>query len=254
MPDLTPDVTTTPNFDPGRVAIASGWLVYDVGYHTCGGYGPESGYAHEPGCGAEPMCEVTDIPDLLAAAAERDALAESVRAYGRTIDRWGLLIIAATHSEDITTPDGDGDWEVIESRLAEVPALLAEVPALLAERDALAAAVEHYAAQRQELRALVSHVAERLDAFTYDELAAIIGDEPLDQWGERYRAQIGAERDALAAKLDAVREWIDRRGVNVDDRDDDYMRGYRDAQRYALHDANELRALLDATPETGGES
>ena len=63
-----------------------------------------------------------------------------------------------------------------------------------------------------------------------------------------------AERDALAAKLDAVREWIDRRGVNVDDRDDDYMRGYRDAQRYALHDANELRALLDATPETGGES
>ena len=142
MPDLTPDVTTTPNFDPGRVAIASGWLVYDVGYHTCGGYGPESGYAHEPGCGAEPMCEVADIPDLLAAAAERDALAESVRAYGRTIDRWGLLIIAATHSEDITTPDGDGDWEVIESRLAEVPALLAE-------RDALAATVERVRALHQ---------------------------------------------------------------------------------------------------------
>ena len=80
MPDLTPDVTTTPNFDPGRVAIASGWLVYDVGYHTCGGYGPESGYAHEPGCGAEPMCEVADIPDLLAAAAERDALAAKLDA------------------------------------------------------------------------------------------------------------------------------------------------------------------------------
>ena len=79
-----------------------------------------------------------DALALLDAAAERDALAESVRAYGRTIDRWGLLIIAATHSEDITTPDGDGDWEVIESRLAEVPALLAE-------RDALAAAVERHA-------------------------------------------------------------------------------------------------------------
>ena len=78
MPDLTPDATTTPNFDPGRVAIASGWLVYDVGYHTCGGYGPESGYAHEPGCGAEPICKVADIPDLLAAAAERDALAAKV--------------------------------------------------------------------------------------------------------------------------------------------------------------------------------
>ena len=75
------------------------------------------------------------ILTLLDTAAERDALAESVRTYGRTIDRWGLLIIAATHSEDITTPDGDGDWEVIESRLAEVPALLAE-------RDALAAKVE----------------------------------------------------------------------------------------------------------------
>ena len=122
---------------------------------------------------------------LLDAAAERDRLAECVRAYGRTIDRWGLLIIAATHSEDITTPDGDGDWEVIESRLAEVPALL-------------------------------------------------------------------AERDALAAKLGAVREWIDRRGVNVGDRDDDYMRGYRDAQRHAILDAAELRWILDA--ETGSES
>ena len=55
MPDLTPDVTTTPNFDPGRVAIMSGWLVYDVGYHTCGGYGPESGYAHDSGRGGDVM-------------------------------------------------------------------------------------------------------------------------------------------------------------------------------------------------------
>ena len=80
---------------------------------------------------------------------------------------------------------GTRDWEVIESRLAEVPALL-------------------------------------------------------------------AERDALAAKLGAVREWIDRRGVNVGDRDDDYMRGYRDAQRHAILDAAELRWILDA--ETGSES
>ena len=59
----------------------SGWLVYDVGYHTCGGYGPESGYAHEPGCGAEPICKVADIPDLAAAAAERDALAAAVERH-----------------------------------------------------------------------------------------------------------------------------------------------------------------------------
>ena len=58
-------------------------------------------------------------------------------------------------------------------------------------------------------------------------------------------AELCAERDALAAKLGAVREWIDRRGVNVGDRDDDYMRGYRDAQRHALLDAAELRRALD---------
>ena len=117
MPDLTPDVTTTPNFDPGRVAIASGWLVYDVGYHTCGGYGPESGYAHEPGCGAEPMCEVTDIPDILAAAAERDALAakvERVRALADLIDR---------HTEyerdpvDFRDASHGGSWDDVADRI-----------------------------------------------------------------------------------------------------------------------------------------
>ena len=100
MPDLTPDVTTTPNFDPGRVAIASGWLVYDVGYHTCGGYGPESGYAHEPGCGAEPMCEVADIPDLLAAAAERDALAAKLDAVRALHGPRVVQVLGATCSAE----------------------------------------------------------------------------------------------------------------------------------------------------------
>ena len=54
-----------------------------------------------------------------------------------------------------------------------------------------------------------------------------------------------AEVERLTAKLDAVRAWIDRRGVNVDDRDDEYMRGYRDAQRHARLDALELRRALD---------
>ena len=100
MPDLTPDVTTTPNFDPGRVSIASGWLVYDVGYHTCGGYGPESGYAHEPGCGAEPMCKVADIPDLLAAAAERDALAAKVERVRALHGPRVLQVLGATCSAE----------------------------------------------------------------------------------------------------------------------------------------------------------
>lgn len=46
-------------------------------------------------------------------------------------------------------------------------------------------------------------------------------------------------------RLDAVREWIDRRGVNVGDRDDEYMRGYRDAQRHAIQDAAALRAAIE---------
>ena len=57
--------------------------------------------------------------------------------------------------------------------------------------------------------------------------------------------------EALTAKLDAVRAWIDRRGVNAGDRDDDYMRGYRDAQRHALQDAAELRAALDGEADRG---
>ena len=40
------------------------WLVYNVGYHTCGGYGPESGYMHEPGCGQEPLIQMKAIQGL----------------------------------------------------------------------------------------------------------------------------------------------------------------------------------------------
>ena len=58
-----------------------------------------------------------------------------------------------------------------------------------------------------------------------------------------------AERDALAAKVEAVRTWIDRRGVGVSDCDDDYMRGYRAAQRQALLGAAELRRALDEEPQ-----
>lgn len=60
-------------------------------------------------------------------------------------------------------------------------------------------------------------------------------------------AEVEAERDALAAKVELVREWIDRRAVDVSERDGDYMDGYRAAQRHALHDAAELRRALDGT-------
>ena len=54
-----------------------------------------------------------------------------------------------------------------------------------------------------------------------------------------------AEREALAAKVERVRDWLDHRGVDVSDRDGAYMDGYRAAQRHAVTDAAELRAALD---------
>ena len=47
--------------DGDKLSIMLGWLVYDVGEHTCGGYGPESGYAHEPGCGFEPVLRLDKL-------------------------------------------------------------------------------------------------------------------------------------------------------------------------------------------------
>lgn len=128
---------------------------------------------------------------LLDAAEERDEIAGRLACL--LCDPTGGLLSKTTYPVPVMVQE-------IEQYLSEC-----HESDLKAERDALAAAVEHYAAQRQELRELLAHVAERLDAFTYDELAAIIGDEPLDQWGERYRAQIGAERDRLAAKVERVR-------------------------------------------------
>ena len=111
--------------DKSKLSIQYGWLTYEVGEHTCGGYGPESGYMHEPGCGYEPLLRLDDLTG----------------------------------------------WP-----------------------------------------------GEALDA--------------------------AAERDALAAKVALVREWLDHRGVDASDRDGACMDGYRAAQRHAVIDAAELRAAL----------
>ena len=58
-----------------------------------------------------------------------------------------------------------------------------------------------------------------------------------------------AERDALAAKVERVRDWLDHRGVDASDRGGAYMAGYRAAQRRAVIDAAELRAALDEEPQ-----
>lgn len=81
----------------------------------------------------------------------------------------------------------------------------------------------------------------------FAEIAALEVPRLLDRLAHMTEARDNARAEAerLTAMVDAVREWIDRRGVNVDDRDDEYMRGYRAAQRHALMDALELRRALD---------
>ena len=117
MSDLTPE-TLADDFDPNKVSIMSGWLVYDVGEHTCGGYGPESGYAHEPTCGYEPMIKVDEIPALLDAADERDAELRRLSTQAATAER-----------------DRQLAWRAMDSARAEKGEAIRE-------RDALAAKVE----------------------------------------------------------------------------------------------------------------
>lgn len=54
--------------DDGKTRIygegLDAWVVYDLGYHTCGGYGEASGYTHEPGCGLEPLIQMKNIQGL----------------------------------------------------------------------------------------------------------------------------------------------------------------------------------------------
>lgn len=72
--------------DSSKLSIMYGWLVYDVGEHTCGGYGPESNYAHEPGCGFEPMVHLEELPgwpgDIVKAAREHVASLRNVAVSG----------------------------------------------------------------------------------------------------------------------------------------------------------------------------
>jgi hypothetical protein len=50
-----------------RLRIDSGWLVEDVGEHTCAGGTPESGYAHEPSCGLEPLMRLDELDAIMRA-------------------------------------------------------------------------------------------------------------------------------------------------------------------------------------------
>ena len=57
-------------------------------------------------------------------------------------------------------------------------------------------------------------------------------------------AKVRAEAKVEAVRM--VREWADDRGVNVGDEDSDWWRGYRQAQREAVHEAAGLADLIEA--------
>lgn len=78
--------------------------------------------------------------------------------------------------------------------------------------------------ERDEIAALGTFLAGLVDG-AVDELAdAILASDWL------------ADRDRRTAAK-TLRRFADSRGVNVGDEDDDYWRGYRQAQRECLHDA-----------------
>ena len=145
----------------------------------------------------------------------------------------------ATHGDPSNGPtyvaleaQWEGRWEEVATGnyerwcgmgIALAAAAVNALPALLdaaENQDILIGSANHYKTERDALAAKLTHMTEARD----------------HDW---------AEVERLAAQVDAVRAWIDRRGVNVDDRDDEYMRGYRDAQRHARLDALELRRALD---------
>ena len=147
------------------------------------------------------VAAVNALPDLLAdladAEAEQDSLTEGVRAYGRTIDRWGKLIIEATGSEDITTPDGDGDWEVVEHRLSEVRA----------EQERLTVALR--LAQARAADAVAATIPEPIEYPTYHdgyETGRRDGEQAaraLAEWGDMW-IQLGTTRALIVAAVNAL--------------------------------------------------
>ncbi|QIK83001.1 hypothetical protein [Sanguibacter sp. HDW7] len=120
------------------------------------------------------------------------------------------------------------------------------------------------------------HVAEQVAAVVRqhapvrpdrETLSAALNGLTREQWDERWEAPERAFlRDRVSEKVDAVlaewpgesraqvqaealRAFADTRGVNVGDEDDEWWRGYRQAQRECLHDAS---ARADRLAAEGG--
>jgi len=92
-----------------------------------------------------------------------------------------------------------------EQSTFDVAAMRGEKLATLIDRmEAAEHALDFHTQRDRELKALLSMIADRLDEFCYDELASLIEDSPLDQWGENYKSRL----EAAEAKIERVREAL----------------------------------------------
>ena len=101
---------------------------------TCRVVRDRAGYLWFRGCDSDDLWTAnTNYPDVFLTT---DEVLTVFGPLAPVLDADGLPVV---HTVGDLTADGDGDWEVIESRLAEVPALLAERDALAAKLDAVRA-------------------------------------------------------------------------------------------------------------------
>ena len=189
---------------------------------------------------------VNALPALLDAAAERDALAarlEGAEAVIEVQDVHARLVIAerdeAMRALGKLTAERDAEPDRIAELTAERDALLSIIDDA---RHALAADGPKLEPARQVLARALPQLAAWQDRKRRDR--DITPPHVIAHRGAQLDA-VAAERDALAAKVELVRDWLDHRGVDASDRDGAYMDGYRAAQRRAVIDAAELRRALD---------
>lgn len=77
---------------------------------------------------------------------------------------------------------------------------------LIERVEAAERALDFHAQRDRELKTLLSVLSDRLDEFCYDELASLIEDEPLNQWGETYKSKLQTAEQAVerAKAVDAL--------------------------------------------------
>lgn len=85
-------------------------------------------------------------------------------------------------------------------------------------------------------------------------LSTVLPENEWDYDPDRFQVEVEAVVERIiaarvqSAKAKELREFADTRGVNVGDEDDEWWRGYRQAQRECLHAAADLADRIDPRP------